>query len=438
MPTNTNGHFHVHVCYIDPSLAQDWLIPLRSRDQAARGIIMKLSRCGLNNVRAIFDVDDAEMRPGYYFAFAPDATSGTVATTTSGNIRYNSITSNGGYCAWNVPASAHPGMNKLVIAGNGDASAVNIVRTRSGSDTTLASNQSFGSSYQNPATITLSDTLEAGDTVKIVCNAAFKTLNIACIWGYNSTATPTDVHHRIHVGQLIGTATNSCWIAGSSSETAFELSPTGSTLKFFGGAAHNDGTVNCAEVSVTESWLKGGTSWSLTGGYFIDTFTFTRNSTARYNDGSTILGNYQITYDILYNCLKTTPYFTVGATAINTGWRYVGMLPAAGIDYVHDDAGHTASYTPTSTWSNSVRTIAAYGTTFGNGLYLTMESGPAMVYVASEAKGTRQNKGYFGQTPTTANSVAPGTTWTAIAYFYPDAQITKTTYSTRAYCGFSE
>jgi len=346
------GHFMVYPHHLVAADASKWFFEA-NQDESATGVAWclnnKTTALGetLNPMWAAFE---GAMYPGVVFTYAPDYTSGSTPADNSSPFRFRNLGVSGAYIGWDVPS--------WVLAGNGFPSGkldslyvfcssaslghFDVIRTRSGSDATIASNITpAGSGYFATAvSLSAGNELQAGDIVKIKTNGTGvggEGVRVGCVMAYASAGTFTNgVAHRVinatahlQMTQYYGGSSGTPVIStnGSNPDVAWEIGPAGSPIEFIGGADHQGpaGTYG-QETSITEAWTKNGASWTVAQDYQRANIKMTRSSTAYYNVGNPNIGSLVTAYEARSFDVFMTGQLTYGVS-MDTGSLYCPMLP---------------------------------------------------------------------------------------------------------------
>lgn len=346
------GHFMIYPHHLVAADASKWFLEA-DQDESATGVAWALNNKTtalgetLNPMWAAFE---GAMYPGVVFNYDPDYTSGSTPADDSSPFRFRNLGVSGAYIGWDVPS--------WVISGNGFPSGLldrlyvfcssaglghfDVIRTRSGSDTTIASNITpAGSGYFATAvTLSAGNELQAGDIVKIKTNGTGvggEGVRVGCVMAYASAGTfPNGVAHRVmnatahlQMTQYYGGGSGTPIIStnGSNPDVAWEIAPAGSAKQFIGGADHQGpaGTYG-QETSIVETWTRNGSAWTVAQNYQRANIKLSRASTAYYNAGNPNVGSLVTAYEARSFDLLMTGQLTYGVS-MDTGNLYCPMLP---------------------------------------------------------------------------------------------------------------
>jgi len=293
------------------------------------------------NIHAIYTILEGKLRPAYYPSFEPDDSSG-IGDALADNYNYHVIDASNEYAEWDIPAGTAT-MDTLYFYGiQSDAvGSMDVVRYRAGSPTTVGTIDWDGeaSALAKKSLDASSTPIAAGDSLRIQWSSEeTDSISVAGWYGVDTDGVPSGTQHRAL------TSTAHVHQAGTGLEQAYRLAPADSEPKFVGSYIHQ-GDVDATEVNPTNSWTKSGEAWTLAGGYYIDTFVFTRSSEVYYDAENQDLGTLETVYTFGNGHISVANTFTAGAT-LDAGALYPAMFKPDNTDTIYDDAGNSYDLTP--------------------------------------------------------------------------------------------
>lgn len=461
------GHFYIHP-HVDATGvgAVNYFYPVANQDGSATGAVFVLASktATLGAVLRVFNYAyEGAMYPGIMFDWTPDAQAGSPTSfTAAGNVAGSTYrlwnlgtNASGGEVKWNVPAwvTAANGfpdgkMDTLVVFMQNGSGTVDVWRDRGGALTKIASALSATSYIEKPQAVALTagNELMAGDVVFYKSTGA-TAAKIASLQAYASTGTfPNDVAHRItpaqspektsqwYQGIKSYTPTPVTWSASSTAEGAWAVGPTGQTPVFVGGGAHQGGGASPPytygqETSITETWTKNGSPFTLVGGYQRARIQVRHQSTTVYTDGTTALGEIDTYFIATRGGLRTKPKYTA-TTGIRKQAMYPCMLPLQTplIDSVYGTLDGVTATTPSNYSAGAVGAFSgltdqaafwAYGgtaLTAAFGMHAKVVQGS--LNSSEQASVAQRYKTYFDLGTSAAANVSSGTVWEGLGDYF--------------------